>query len=309
MGQARLARRLGLPDVCRGVARLGDGGLEPAATATAGSARRSPVRRGLTEAETTPGTFFSASRRAPRRGAGHARDVARLEQNGRACGVALMAIPSMRELSSLPCPWLRSIVGMSSLVDRKPPGSVRSLTLRLDIPTVGTSTMRRTVFKPYRSPRMIAFEVNDMTCGHCVGTITQAVKACRQGDRGRIEIDLARHRVEIEPADGAGAGRRDQRCGLHPGSGVAADGRGRRLPLASACRVLQPRKARHDASQTRALLRPECRAASAPTHTLSPDEARKLYRERRAFTQPAPPSSARCASCRPRGRTAHPAAP
>jgi copper chaperone len=45
---------------------------------------------------------------------------------------------------------------------------------------------------------MIAFEVNDMTCGHCVSTITKAVKdADRQA---RVQIDLARHRVEIEPA-------------------------------------------------------------------------------------------------------------
>jgi copper chaperone len=44
---------------------------------------------------------------------------------------------------------------------------------------------------------MIAFEVKDMTCGHCVSTVTQAVK---EVDRSaRVTIDLARHRVEIEP--------------------------------------------------------------------------------------------------------------
>jgi copper chaperone len=46
---------------------------------------------------------------------------------------------------------------------------------------------------------MIAFEVNDMTCGHCAGTITQAVKGVDRD--AKVEIDLARHRVEIEPAD------------------------------------------------------------------------------------------------------------
>jgi copper chaperone len=46
---------------------------------------------------------------------------------------------------------------------------------------------------------MIAFEVKDMTCGHCVSTITQAVKAV--DGNAKVEIDLARHRVEIEPAD------------------------------------------------------------------------------------------------------------
>jgi copper chaperone len=46
---------------------------------------------------------------------------------------------------------------------------------------------------------MIAFEVNDMTCAHCVGTITQAVKGVDRD--AKVEIDLSRHRVEIEPAD------------------------------------------------------------------------------------------------------------
>ena len=45
---------------------------------------------------------------------------------------------------------------------------------------------------------MIAFEVNDMTCGHCVSTITKAVKAADQD--AQVEIDLATHRVQIEPA-------------------------------------------------------------------------------------------------------------
>ncbi len=50
--------------------------------------------------------------------------------------------------------------------------------------------------------QMIAFEVNDMTCGHCVSTITKAVKSADK--EAKVQIDLARHRVEIEPA-GAGA--------------------------------------------------------------------------------------------------------
>ncbi len=45
---------------------------------------------------------------------------------------------------------------------------------------------------------MIAFEVQDMTCGHCVSTITKAVKATDPG--ARVEIDLPRHLVRIEPA-------------------------------------------------------------------------------------------------------------
>jgi copper chaperone len=45
---------------------------------------------------------------------------------------------------------------------------------------------------------MIAFEVNDMTCGHCVSSITRAVKALDKD--AEVRIDLATHRVEVEPA-------------------------------------------------------------------------------------------------------------
>jgi copper chaperone len=44
---------------------------------------------------------------------------------------------------------------------------------------------------------MIAFEVSDMTCGHCVSTITKALRAADKD--ARVEIDLATHRVQVEP--------------------------------------------------------------------------------------------------------------
>lgn len=44
---------------------------------------------------------------------------------------------------------------------------------------------------------MIAFQVNDMTCGHCVGAITKAVEAADPG--AVVQIDLATHRVAVEP--------------------------------------------------------------------------------------------------------------
>ena len=43
---------------------------------------------------------------------------------------------------------------------------------------------------------MIAFEVQDMTCGHCVATITRAVAAV--DERASLRFDLPAHRVEIE---------------------------------------------------------------------------------------------------------------
>ena len=50
---------------------------------------------------------------------------------------------------------------------------------------------------------MLAYEVKDRTCGHCASTITKAVK---DADRGaKLTIDLARHRVEVEPAEAEAA--------------------------------------------------------------------------------------------------------
>ena len=46
---------------------------------------------------------------------------------------------------------------------------------------------------------MNAFEIKDMTCGHCVGTITKAVVALDPG--AQVQIDLATHRVEIDASD------------------------------------------------------------------------------------------------------------
>lgn len=44
---------------------------------------------------------------------------------------------------------------------------------------------------------MVTFEVQDMTCGHCVSSITQAVRAIDPG--AQVTVDLATHRVQIEP--------------------------------------------------------------------------------------------------------------
>jgi len=46
---------------------------------------------------------------------------------------------------------------------------------------------------------MISFDVNDMTCGHCVSAITKALKAADPG--AKVQIDLATRRVQIEPTE------------------------------------------------------------------------------------------------------------
>jgi copper chaperone len=45
---------------------------------------------------------------------------------------------------------------------------------------------------------MITYRVDDMTCGHCVRAITQAVQAV--DPEARVAIDLAQHSVRIDTA-------------------------------------------------------------------------------------------------------------
>ena len=53
---------------------------------------------------------------------------------------------------------------------------------------------------------MLAFKVTDMTCGHCASAITRAVSAV--DPRARVDIDLARQRVTVEPVDADAAALR-----------------------------------------------------------------------------------------------------
>lgn len=57
---------------------------------------------------------------------------------------------------------------------------------------------------------MITFEVQDMTCGHCVSSITKAVLAVDPG--ATVTTDLATHRVQIEPS---GSDMAKLSCAIH----------------------------------------------------------------------------------------------
>ena len=48
---------------------------------------------------------------------------------------------------------------------------------------------------------MIEFQVNDMSCGHCVAAITKAVKEVDA--QGRVDVDLAAKRVRIDSTHAA----------------------------------------------------------------------------------------------------------
>ena len=43
---------------------------------------------------------------------------------------------------------------------------------------------------------MISYQLNDMTCNHCIGTIARALKAVDAA--ATLRFDLAEHRVDIE---------------------------------------------------------------------------------------------------------------
>jgi copper chaperone len=43
---------------------------------------------------------------------------------------------------------------------------------------------------------MILFEINDMTCQHCVGVVTQTI--AQLDPAARVEVDLARKQVRID---------------------------------------------------------------------------------------------------------------
>ena len=70
---------------------------------------------------------------------------------------------------------------------------------------------------------MASFIVNDMTCGHCVGTITQALNA--MDPDASVAIDLAQHRVQVESAIVGADGIRAviEQAGYSPEAVVPAD--------------------------------------------------------------------------------------
>ncbi|HKX94693.1 MAG TPA: heavy-metal-associated domain-containing protein [Methylibium sp.] len=45
---------------------------------------------------------------------------------------------------------------------------------------------------------MIEFEVQDMSCGHCVAVITKAIQALDPG--AQVRCELPTHRVQVETA-------------------------------------------------------------------------------------------------------------
>ena len=69
---------------------------------------------------------------------------------------------------------------------------------------------------------MTTFQVDDMTCGHCVSSITNAIKGV--DPRASISIDLATHRVDIgsTQAEAAKLSAAIQEAGYTPSAQLSA---------------------------------------------------------------------------------------
>jgi copper chaperone len=63
---------------------------------------------------------------------------------------------------------------------------------------------------------MISFQIDDMTCGHCVSAITKALSAVDAA--AKVQFDLATHRVDIEAVEAHAGQLRDaiQAAGYTP---------------------------------------------------------------------------------------------
>ncbi len=61
--------------------------------------------------------------------------------------------------------------------------------------------VRQSPLIPMENTMSIEFQVPDMTCGHCVKTITGAVTAAAPG--ASVAVDLPTHRVTISGTDQA----------------------------------------------------------------------------------------------------------
>ena len=82
---------------------------------------------------------------------------------------------------------------------------------------------------------MISFDVNDMTCGHCAGIITKALKAADQD--AVVQIDLATHRVHVKPvtADAGTLAEAIQEAGYTPVRVADAEPRASSPAVGSCC--------------------------------------------------------------------------
>lgn len=85
---------------------------------------------------------------------------------------------------------------------------------------------------------MTTFEVNDMTCGHCVSAITKAVNAVAPGVD--VQIDLPTHRVSIGPSvvDATRLGAAIADAGYTPTAievGASSSMRGTSAPRSGCC--------------------------------------------------------------------------
>ena len=68
---------------------------------------------------------------------------------------------------------------------------------------------------------MIELKVPDMSCNHCVGAVTQAVKQADPAARVEVNLDTHRVKVETQALDAAAVAHAIEEAGYSPESAGA----------------------------------------------------------------------------------------
>jgi copper chaperone len=70
---------------------------------------------------------------------------------------------------------------------------LKQLPSLLDLVIVGSSTLQH---RSLKESIMYQLEVAEMSCGHCVGSVTKAVQGVDAS--ARVEVDLAQRKVSVQ---------------------------------------------------------------------------------------------------------------
>jgi copper chaperone len=90
-----------------------------------------------------------------------------------------------------------AIMATSSLALDQPRGRQGRMALRFDLTMVARFTLRAPQPQTEKESEMNqTFQVQGMSCGHCVGAVTQAVKSV--DPQAEVKVDLASGKVEVQ---------------------------------------------------------------------------------------------------------------
>jgi copper chaperone len=87
------------------------------------------------------------------------------------------------------------MVNLDMMAKSTPPPDDPRQNKGLDLAKVARPTMDA---EPSQENHMLDFEVQDMSCGHCVAVITRTIQALDPG--AQVLCDVPTHRVQVETA-------------------------------------------------------------------------------------------------------------